>query len=67
MHYIVSYNILFKTNGFLIAKKKVILPLLKSINKKKSLYIDIFNKKDLILNKSNLASIEKSRKNVRQE
>lgn len=35
-------------NCFLIAKGKVVLPLIESINEKKSLYINVFNRKNLI-------------------
>lgn len=48
MHCTISYNILYKVNSnFLIAKVKAILPLIKPISEEKSLYIDVFNKKDL--------------------
>lgn len=45
-HCIVSCNILYKTNDFLITKTKAMLFLSKPINKKKSLYIDAFDRKD---------------------
>lgn len=45
-HCIVLCNIFYKTNNFLIVKIEVKLLLAKPINKKKSLYTDIFNKKD---------------------
>lgn len=60
MYYIILYNILYKINNFFLAKIKVILPLIKPISKKKSLYIDIPDKKnptsinEKILNKSKI-------------
>lgn len=62
MHYIISHKILYKTNGFLIAKIEVILLLIKSINKKQNLYIIALNKKDLALDKKDFASIKKAAK-----
>lgn len=47
MHYIILYNILYKTNFFLLIKAIAILPLIKSINKKKSLYKNNIKKKNL--------------------
>lgn len=44
----VLHNILHKTNDFLTAKAKAMLPLSKPISKKKSPYTDISNKKDPI-------------------
>lgn len=35
------------------------LSLIKPISKNKSLYIDVFDKKNLVLNRKNLASIDK--------
>lgn len=52
VYYIILHNILCKINHFLIAKLKTILPLAKSISKKKSPYTNIFNIK-------NMASIDK--------
>lgn len=56
-HCIFLYNILYKINGFLIAKAKAILLLIKLIIKKKSLYIDTFNGRDLAFNKKYPTSI----------
>lgn len=56
-YYTVLCNTLYKTNSFLIAKIEVILFLIELINRKKSSYIDIFNNKNLVFNKKNLAGI----------
>lgn len=40
-----------------MAKKKIILLLVKLINKEESLYINAFNKKDLVFNKRDPANI----------
>lgn len=61
-YYIVLQNILYKTNGFSIAKIEVKLFLIKSISKKKSLHIDVFNKKDLVLDKKYSVDINKATK-----
>lgn len=45
-----------------IVKSEVILPLVKLINKKKSLYIDVLNKKNPALDKKDLASIAEAAK-----
>lgn len=64
--YTISYNILYKTNSFPMAKVKVILLLVKSINKKKSPYTDALDKRDLALNKRDPASINKVTKMSRR-
>lgn len=46
MPYIMSRNILYKTNNFVMVKVKVMLPLIKLMNKEKSLYTNTFDKKD---------------------
>lgn len=55
MHYIVLCNTLNKINGFLIAKVEAISLLVKLISKEKSLYIEVFDKRNHSFNKKNLA------------
>lgn len=52
IYYIILRNTLYKINGILIVKAEDMLSLIKPISIKKSLYTNIFNKK-------NLASINK--------
>lgn len=65
MHFIFIYNILYKTNDFLVAKIKTLLSLAKKINKKESLYTDTIDKKNLadiddqISNKNKAAKMPK--------
>lgn len=56
---IVSCNIFYKINGFLIAKIETMLLLVELINKKKSPYTDALEKKDLAFNKKDPAGMNK--------
>lgn len=47
MYCVIVYNILNNSNKFLIAKIAAILSLIKLINKKESLYTNVFNSKNL--------------------
>lgn len=58
--YIVPRDSLYKTNSFLIAKAKTILPLVELISRKKSLYTDAFDRKDPVFDKIDPASINKA-------
>lgn len=61
-YYIVLHNILYKINSFLKVKIEAMLPLVKQMNKKKSLYINIFEKRDLAFDKKTLTGINKNAK-----
>lgn len=61
-HCIILRNTLYKINIFLIAKIEAILLLVKSICKKKSPYINAFDKKNSAFNKKDLTGINKATK-----
>lgn len=46
MHYIVSYNTIYKINSFVIIKTEAMLPLVEPISKKESLYTNALDKRD---------------------
>lgn len=58
VHCTVLYNNFSKRNDFLIRKAKAMLPLVEPISKKKSLYIDAFDRTDPILNTRDLINID---------
>lgn len=62
MRYIILCNILYKTNIFAIAKTEAILCLVEPICKKENLYINAFNRKDLVFNKRDSANIDETAK-----
>lgn len=59
-HCTVPRKFLYKTNGFSRAKTEVMLPFVKRISKKKSLYTNTLHKKDWALDNKNLTSIDKA-------
>lgn len=64
IHCTILCNILHKINDFAIAKTKTILFLAKSINKEKSLYTDVFDKRNPASIDKKLLNRNKSTKNI---
>lgn len=58
VYYIISRNTLCTINNFLIIKTEDIWPLIKSIQKEESLYIEILNIRDLAFEKKDLINID---------